>query len=285
MVRLDIFLGTRFFSFGGRPQPGSLGGYRHGAISLNDRAVCDWQPLLLCALRTGMPSRELLALRWADVRRVHFHDLRHTFASWLIQQSESLPYVRDQLGHKSNRDHRRRLRPLGARRQSRRSRSARRRATKRSPRATSSAGRGGRSKRKCLGISGEPGRNRTVNPQIKSPILPGENTKELSNSAKRVCRTWQRAPKAAPRRHPARDISAGDWRRSAIWTCLAFVARIAILLGSTRARCGRPLSAFAKAARYVRTHRASLWRQGQRSPESSSAGDEPGFTASCQIAK
>jgi integrase len=148
-----------------------------------------WQPLLLCALRTGMRQGELLALRWADVdfsgrciavnqnlvrgilttpkshqrrrvdmssqlaagltalrarqreqalkdgkqspelvfpsadgtllddanvrhmfyrilekadvRRVRFHDLRHTFASWLIQQGESLPYVRDQLGHKS----------------------------------------------------------------------------------------------------------------------------------------------------------------------------------------
>jgi integrase len=37
----------------------------------------------------------------ADVRRVRFHDFRHTFASWLIQQGDSLPYVRDQLGHKS----------------------------------------------------------------------------------------------------------------------------------------------------------------------------------------
>src|SRR5260370_10516096 len=34
MVRLDIFLGARFFSFGGRSQPGSLGRYRRGAIRL-----------------------------------------------------------------------------------------------------------------------------------------------------------------------------------------------------------------------------------------------------------
>ena len=40
--------------------------------------------------------------------------------------------------------------------------------------------------------SGEPGRNRTVNPQIKRPIVPGKNTKELSNSANHFCRTRQR---------------------------------------------------------------------------------------------
>jgi integrase len=37
----------------------------------------------------------------AELRRVRFHDLRHTFASLLIQQGESLAYIKDQLGHHS----------------------------------------------------------------------------------------------------------------------------------------------------------------------------------------
>ena len=41
------------------------------------------------------------ALAMAGLRRVRFHDLRHTYASLLIQQGESLAYVRDQLGHHS----------------------------------------------------------------------------------------------------------------------------------------------------------------------------------------
>jgi integrase len=40
-------------------------------------------------------------LQKAGLRSVRLHDLRHTFASLLIQQGESLVYVRDQLGHHS----------------------------------------------------------------------------------------------------------------------------------------------------------------------------------------
>jgi integrase len=37
----------------------------------------------------------------AGLRRVRLHDLRHTYASLLIRQRESLAYVRDQMGHSS----------------------------------------------------------------------------------------------------------------------------------------------------------------------------------------
>ncbi len=41
------------------------------------------------------------ALAKAGLRRIRIHDLRHTFASMLIQNGESLAYVKDQLGHHS----------------------------------------------------------------------------------------------------------------------------------------------------------------------------------------
>ncbi len=37
----------------------------------------------------------------AKLKRIRFHDLRHTYVTLLIQQGESLAYVRDQLGHHS----------------------------------------------------------------------------------------------------------------------------------------------------------------------------------------
>jgi len=40
-------------------------------------------------------------LEKAGLRQIRVHDLRHTYASLLIQAGESLVYVRDQLGHHS----------------------------------------------------------------------------------------------------------------------------------------------------------------------------------------
>lgn len=40
-------------------------------------------------------------LEKAGLRRIRFHDLRHTFASLLLQNREPLTYVKDQLGHAS----------------------------------------------------------------------------------------------------------------------------------------------------------------------------------------
>jgi integrase len=37
----------------------------------------------------------------AKLRRVRFHELRHTFASLLFQQGESPVYVKEQMGHSS----------------------------------------------------------------------------------------------------------------------------------------------------------------------------------------
>jgi integrase len=41
------------------------------------------------------------ALERAGLRRIRVHDLRHSYASFLIQAGESLAFVRDQLGHHS----------------------------------------------------------------------------------------------------------------------------------------------------------------------------------------
>jgi integrase len=41
------------------------------------------------------------ALARAGMRRIRIHDLRHTFASLLIQQGENLVYVKEQMGHSS----------------------------------------------------------------------------------------------------------------------------------------------------------------------------------------
>lgn len=46
-----------------------------------------------------LPGRTVL--KKAGLRRIRFHDLRHTYASLLLQNRESPVYVKEQLGHHS----------------------------------------------------------------------------------------------------------------------------------------------------------------------------------------
>jgi integrase len=41
------------------------------------------------------------ALKKAGLPKIRFHDLRHTFASLLIEQGENIKYIQSQLGHSS----------------------------------------------------------------------------------------------------------------------------------------------------------------------------------------
>lgn len=41
------------------------------------------------------------ALKKAEIPRIRFHDLRHTYASLLIEQGENIKYIQSQLGHSS----------------------------------------------------------------------------------------------------------------------------------------------------------------------------------------
>jgi integrase len=63
---------------------------------------------VFCSTTGGVLNKENLRTRVfyrclakAGLRHVRIHDLRHTYASLLIQQGESLAYIRDQLGHHS----------------------------------------------------------------------------------------------------------------------------------------------------------------------------------------
>ncbi|HUU81277.1 MAG TPA: site-specific integrase, partial [Acidobacteriota bacterium] len=50
----------------------------------------------------GLFKREFkAALRRAGLRDIRFHDLRHTYASLLIDQGEHPKYIQEQMGHSS----------------------------------------------------------------------------------------------------------------------------------------------------------------------------------------
>src|SRR3954452_13691079 len=113
----------------------------------------------------------LSILEKAELRRVRFHDLRHTFASLLIQQGESLAYVKDQLGHASIQitvDVYGHLVPGGNCAAVDLLDDAQPSATPAQPEAVATVARQTLSTFEC---SGEPGGNRTHNPQIKSLLL------------------------------------------------------------------------------------------------------------------
>ena len=51
---------------------------------------------------SNMVQRYFLpALKAADLPRIRFHDLRHSFASLLFEQGENIKYIQSQLGHSS----------------------------------------------------------------------------------------------------------------------------------------------------------------------------------------
>ena len=50
----------------------------------------------------NMVKREFLpALSFAGLRRIRFHDLRHSYTSLLIAQGENVKFIQSQLGHSS----------------------------------------------------------------------------------------------------------------------------------------------------------------------------------------
>ena len=61
------------------------------------------QQIWICGLRgNNVQHRAFYAvLKASGLRRIRFHDLRHTFASLLLQQGESPGYVKEQMGHSS----------------------------------------------------------------------------------------------------------------------------------------------------------------------------------------
>jgi len=78
---------------------------------LTDRKFnCPWSPhdLVFCTAEGGIIDQANLrhrvfepALQRAGLRKMRIHDLRHTFASLLINQGENMKYVQHQLGHAS----------------------------------------------------------------------------------------------------------------------------------------------------------------------------------------
>jgi integrase len=74
----------------------------------SEKAALEFKSIIEAKLKLGQPMTNNLrnralhkCLEVAKLRTIWLHDLRHTFASLLIQNGESLAYVKDQMGHSS----------------------------------------------------------------------------------------------------------------------------------------------------------------------------------------
>jgi hypothetical protein len=113
-------------------------------------------------------------LEKAELRQIRIHDLRHSYASLLLQQGESIVYVKEQLGHASIQitvDTYGHLIP-GANRAAvdRLDETTQPDATQAQPEPFDDSATI-KEMEELFGKSGEPRRNRTFNPQIKSLLL------------------------------------------------------------------------------------------------------------------
>jgi integrase len=73
----------------------------HGRDSVADELVFASKKDTVLNLSNVVRRHFFPALDRAGLRRIRFHDLRHTFGSLLIQAGAPLTYVRDQMGHSS----------------------------------------------------------------------------------------------------------------------------------------------------------------------------------------
>jgi len=79
-------------------------GERRDAATVADKVMRGWlfsTPVVTRLEPSNLRKVFSKLLADAKLRRIRFHDLRHSFASLLIGRGESLAYIRDQLGHHS----------------------------------------------------------------------------------------------------------------------------------------------------------------------------------------
>ena len=87
--------------------PGLLHGLQDNLVGRGQPGIADY--FVFRSVNGSLPDiRGNIAQRYfvpvleaAGLRRIRFHDLRHTFGSLLIQAGAPLTYVRDQMGHSS----------------------------------------------------------------------------------------------------------------------------------------------------------------------------------------